>query len=126
MGDKYSISELDAIERRKKEAEARAAEIKAEKEQLERDKLADELDAMIPDNKDKDSNIIGTSQSGDTNVIIRKKPKKSKKQPSGGTTLGSSVHGTGSYNPSNYSGSSPAQTSGPAGSGMTYKQFKNR
>ena len=108
MGDKYSISELDAIERRKKEAEARAAEIKAEKEQLERDKLADELDAMIPDNKDKDSNIIGTSQSGDTNVIIRKKPKKSKKQPSGGTTLGSSVHGTGSYNPggSNTSSSS--------------------
>ena len=104
MGDKYSISELDAIERRKKEAEARAAEIKAEKEQLERDKLADELDAMIPDNKDKDSNIIGTSQSGDTNVIIRKKPKK----PSGGTTLGSSVHGTGSYNPggSNTSSSS--------------------
>lgn len=108
MGDKYSISELDAIERRKKEAEARTAEIKAEKEQLERDKLADELDAMIPDNKDKDSNIIGTSQSGDTNVIIRKKPKKPKKQPSGGTTLGSSVHGTGSYNPggSNTSSSS--------------------
>ena len=43
-----------------------------------------------------------------------------------GNTLGSSVHGTGSYNPSNYSGSSSAQPSGPAGSGMTYKQFKDR
>ena len=129
-------SDLTNIERRKKEAEARAAEIKAEKEQLERDKLADELDAMIPD-KDKtiesdkggkgnysnDPNVIGehTTSSG-IKVKLKKKPKK----PSGGNTLGSSVHGGGSYNPSNYSGSSPAQPSGPAGSGMTYKQFKDR
>jgi hypothetical protein len=127
--DKFS--DLANIERRKKEAEAKAAEIKAQQEEKKLEELvaqgsgtSEEADKAIDRDKDKDPpNVIAThtTPSG-IKVKLKKKPKK----PSGGNTLGSSVHGTGSYNPSNYSGSSSAQPSGPAGSGMTYSQFKKR
>ena len=112
----------DYLERRLRQEKLRKAKADANKAEAQANKVIEDTSGDSGTTTNDDPNIIGTSQSGDTKVKIRKKPKK----PSGGTTLGSSVHGTGSYNPSNYSASSPAQPSGPAGSGMTYKQFKDR
>jgi len=114
--DKFD--DLEQSKRREAEAKARKAEAEALAKEQEALKKKKDMQETIKDaeqkerDKDKeDPNVIGTSQSGNTTVTIRKKPKK----PSGGTTLGSSVHGTGSYNP----GGSNTSTSSSVPSGNT-------
>ena len=118
-------SDLANIERRKKEAEARAAEIKAEKERI---KLADELDAMM-EAKDKEREV--QERIKDKKIEERKKVIGQTGGAAGSGNTGTSSSNQQDTNAPNYPGnvvysgssgsgsSGTGQSGGFAGSGIT-------
>ena len=102
----------DYLERRLRQEKLRKAQADANKAEAQADKVINDTSGTTTTD---DSNVIGThtTPSG-IKVELKKKPPKDTSSGgtsgTGGTTLGSSVHGTGSYNPGGSSSSNQVNT----------------